>query len=134
MTFPHQTPVYKNWAPIIARVFLAFQFGIAAFFKITMFSGQVAYTAAVNVPFPTIAVALALILEIAGIIALLTGYRIRLLASLLAFYVLLLGVIFYHNWGDQMTFGLFVSHLGLAAALLYVSVYGSRRLASGEGE
>ncbi len=119
------TKIYMQWAPVVARVFLAFQFGVAAYFKITMFSGQVAYTTAVGVPFPTIAVALAFVLEVAGIIALLSGYYIKILSGLLAAYVLLLGVLFYHNWADQMIFGLFVSHLGLAAALLYVSVFGT---------
>ena len=123
---------YERWAPLVARVFLAIQFGVAAFFKLTMFGDQVAYTAAVGVPFPTIAVALALVLEVVGIIALLTGYHIRLLAGLLAAYVLLLAVLFYHNWADQMNFGFFMSHLGLAAALLYISVFGARKNASSQ--
>lgn len=122
--------MYQKFAPIVARLFLAFQFGVAAYFKLTMFSGQVAYTAAVGVPLPQVAVALGLALEIAGIIALLSGYKIRLLSFLLAGYVMLLGVLFYHNWSDQMNFGLFVSHLGLTAALLYVSVVGAKPSAS----
>ena len=117
---------YQKFAPIVARVLLAFQFGVAAYFKLTMFSGQVVQTAAMGVPLPQVAVGLALILEIAGIVALLSGYKIRLLSFLLAGYVMLLGVIFYHNWSDMMNFGLFVSHLGLTAALLYVSVCGAK--------
>jgi uncharacterized membrane protein YphA (DoxX/SURF4 family) len=46
------------------------------------------------------------------------------MSFLLAGFVMLLAVIFYHNWSDQMQFGMFVSHLGLTAALLLLSVHG----------
>lgn len=120
--------MYENWAPVLARVFLAIQFGVAAYFKVVFFSGEVAQTAAVGVPLAHVAVILALILEVAGVLALLSGYYIRLLTGLLAPYVMLLAVLFYHDWSNQMTFGLFVSHLGLTAALLYVSVFGARSM------
>src|SRR6185503_12064320 len=103
---------YESWAPVVARLFLAIQFAIAAFFKIIGFSGEAAMTGAVGVPLPTVAVGLALILEVVGVFALVTGWRIKVLAALLAPYVLLLGVLFYHDWSNQLTFGLFVSHLG----------------------
>jgi putative oxidoreductase len=121
---------YEDWAPLVARVFLAIQFGIAAYFKIVFWGGEVAQTAAVGVPVASVAVGAALLLEVVGVLALLTGYRVRPIALLLALYCALLAVLFYHNWSDQMTFGLFVSHMGLIAALLYVSAFGSGRLAS----
>lgn len=121
------TMMYEKWAPLVARVLLAIQFGVGAFFKITMFSGQVAETAAAGVPMAGLAVALALVLEIAGILALLSGYYLRLLGFLLAGYVMLLAAIFYHDWSNLMNFGSFMSHLGLTAALLYVSVFGAKK-------
>jgi len=127
MNYPPYDAVYEDWAPVIARLLLAVQFAIGAFFKVVMFSGQVEATAAVGVPFPTIAVGLAFILEVAGVIALLTGWQIRIITALLAPYVALLAVLFYHDWSNQMNMGLFFSHFGLIAALLYVSVYGARR-------
>ncbi len=121
---------WENWAPLVARLFLALQIGVGAFFKVIAFSMEVQQTGAVGVPFPTVAVALALVLEVAGVIALLTGWQLRRIATLLAFYVALLAVLFYHNWSDQMMFGLFMSHLGLIAALLYVSVFGAKHHSS----
>lgn len=128
----HRSRAYEDWAPVVARLFLAVQFAIAALFKVMGFSMQVAQTAAVGVPMAQVAVAAALVLELAGVIALLTGYYIRLVSMLLAAYVALLAVLFYHNWQDPMNFGLFVSHLGLIAALLLVSVYGARRFTLAE--
>lgn len=120
------THAYERWMPLIARLLLAIQFSVGAYFKIVFFPMEVAQTASVGVPFATIAVGLAFILEALGIIALVTGWQIRLFAALLAPYVALLAVLFYHHWSDPMNFGSFMSHLGLIAALLYVSVYGAR--------
>ena len=58
---------YEYWAPMVARWFLALQFSVAAFFKITGFSMQAGAAAAVGLPFPTLAVVLGLILEVAGV-------------------------------------------------------------------
>lgn len=126
MKFLH-THSYQRAALITARVLLAIQFGTAAWFKIMGFSGEAAMTAQVGVPFATIAVAVALALEVAGVIALLTGFKLRPIAFLLALYVALLAVLFYHDWSNQLNFGFFMSHLGLAAALLYVSVFGGKK-------
>jgi putative oxidoreductase len=118
------TALWDSWAPLAARILLAIQFGVAAWFKISAFSMEASMTAAAGVPFATVAVAAALVLEVAGVISLLTGYYIRVMSFLLAGFVMLLSVIFYHNWSDQMQFGMFVSHLGLTAALLLLSVRG----------
>ncbi len=118
---------YEMGATWIARIFLAAQFGVAAYFKIIGFSGEAAMTASVGVPFATVAVGAALVLEIVGVIALLSGVMIRQVSLVLALYVALLAVLFYHNWADQMSFGFFMSHLGLVAALLYVSVFGAHK-------
>ena len=120
---------YENWAPVVARLFLAAQFVAAAAFKIMGFGMEVAQTAAAGVPMANVAVGAALVLEIVGVISLLLGWRIRLVSMLLAGYVALLAVLFYHDWSTPMGMGMFISHLGLIAALLYVSVYGARHFA-----
>jgi putative oxidoreductase len=120
---------YEDWAPLAARLLLAVQFGVGAWFKVTGFSLEVGQSAAVGIPLPTIAVALALAFEILLVLSLALGAYVRPLALLGALYVALLAVLFYHHWSDPMTFGLFVSHLGLIAALLYVSAYGARSFA-----
>jgi len=118
---------YERWAPRVARVLLAIQFAVAAYYKLTMFSVQVGQTAAVGVPLPQVAVALGLLLELTAIAALVTGWQLRRISVVLGAYVALLAVLFYRDWSDPMKFGFFISHLGLVAACLYVSVYGSKR-------
>lgn len=120
MRFVHHHS-YEKGAMGVARALLALQFAIAAYYKTVGFAGEVAMTAAAGVPFASAAVGAALIFEIAAVISLLSGYALRQVSFLLALYVMLLAALFYNDWSNQMIFGLFVSHLGLAAALFVVS-------------
>jgi putative oxidoreductase len=123
------SPAYERWAPVVGRLLFSLQFVIAAVFKVVMFSGEVEQTAAAGVPLPTVAVALALVLETVAAIGLLIGWQVRTIAFVLGPYVLLLALIFYHKLGDPTQFGFFVSHLSMIAGLLYVSVYGAQHAA-----
>jgi putative oxidoreductase len=124
------TNTYETWAPVVARYLLAIQIGVGAYLKVVAFPMMVGAAASVGLPFPNVAVALAFILELAGVLALVFGYRVRFIAMLLAAYVALLAVLFYRDFGaNPNNFGMFMSHLGLIAALLYVSVYGAKTVA-----
>lgn len=132
MTLPHQYRAYEKWAPVAARVLIAVAFLVGAFFKLPGTDGfamESQMTADAGVPFADIAVFLAFILEVAGGIALIVGYKTRLVAFVLTLFVILLTAIFHMNFADPMTLGAFVSHLSLIGGLLYVSVYGAQRVA-----
>lgn len=120
---------YSRWAPFVARLIFAFQFLVGAYFKIIWHSAEVAQSAAVGIPFAEVAVWLAFAFEVLASLCLIIGYRVRPVAMLLAAYVLLLALLFYRNVADPMTMGMFISHLGFIAGLLYVSVYGARSFA-----
>ena len=132
MTLPYQTRAYETWAPFVARVLFAGAFLMGAAFKIPGTEGfgmEAAMTAAAGFPFATVAVFLAFLLEVVGGIALLIGWKTRLFAFILALFVALLAVVFYRDFSDPMTMGMFVSHLTFIAGLLYVSVYGAQHVA-----
>lgn len=132
MTLPFQTRVYETWAPVLGRVFIALVFLVAASGKIPgtpMQAMEVAMTAAAGVPFPEIAVSLALIVEGVGGIMLLIGWNTRLAAFVLGLLTALLTAIFHMDFSKPETFGPFMTHLGLIAGLLYVSVYGAHSAA-----
>jgi putative oxidoreductase len=127
-TFLHSS-VYERYAPFLARLIFGFQFLIGALFKVLWHQAEVAQTAAVGVPFPELAVWLAFVLEVVLALALIVGYHTRIAAFTLAVYTFALALIFYNNLADPMTMGMFISHLGFIAGLLYVSVYGARSFA-----
>jgi putative oxidoreductase len=128
---PYANRAYEVWAPVVGRVLFAIPFAVGAWFKMPwmFYNDQVAQSAAVGIPMPEIAVALAAILEIALALMFLFGYYTRLAGFVGALYVLLLAAIFYNNWADMMVMGAFISHLSFVAGLLYVSVYGAKHAA-----
>jgi putative oxidoreductase len=130
MTFYH-SQWFETWAPFAARLIFGFQFLLGAFFKLpwTGFAGEVAATSAAHVPYASVFVSLALLLEIAGALCLIFGWHARKAAIVFAIYVLALGIIFYSNLSDLQTMGMFVSHLSTVAGLLFVSVYGAQHFA-----
>jgi putative oxidoreductase len=132
MALPHFSRPYETWAPFVARLLFGFQFLLGAFFKIPGtpgFAGEVAMSAQMGLPFATYFVALAFLLEVVCGVALIIGWHTRHAAMVLAVFTLALAVIFYSNLSDLMTMGMFVSHLGFIAGLLYVSVYGAQKVA-----
>ena len=128
---PH-TSWYEKWAPVLGRILMGGLFLMGAAFKIPGTSGftmEAGMTAAAGVPFATIAVALAFVLEVVGGLAIILGWHARIAACLLAVFTLALAIIFYSNFSNPMVMGEFISHLGLIAGLLFISVYGAKTVA-----
>lgn len=132
MHLPPYSRAYENWAPVLGRVILGGLFLMGASMKIPGTEGfvmEAGMTAAAGFPFATVAVFLAFVLEVLGGLALIVGFQARRAALLLALFTLLLAFVFYRDFSDPMIMGQFVSHLGLIAGLLFVSVYGARHAA-----
>ncbi|MDB5264771.1 MAG: DoxX family protein [Parcubacteria group bacterium] len=125
--------VYENWAPVAGRVIFGLLFLMGASFKIPGTQGfimEVGMTAAAGFPFATVAVFLAFLIEVIAGVSLIIGWQTRRAACVLAALTFILALVFYHNFADQMQMGMFVSHMGLIAGLLYISVYGAQHVAA----
>lgn len=132
MALPFQARAYETWAPIAGRILLAGGFVMGAVSKIPgteSFTMQVGMTVAAGVPFATVAVTLAFILELVAGVAIIIGWQTRLFAFILMLFTILLTALFHMNFADPMAFGIFMGHLYLIGGLLYVSVYGAQRMA-----
>lgn len=132
MTLPHFSRPYETWAPFVARLLFGGTFLMGAAFKIPTTQGfgmEVAMSAQMGLPYATYFVAVAFLLEVVAGVALIIGWHTRHAAMVLAVFTLALAIIFYSNFSDPMIMGEFVSHLGLIAGLLYVSVYGAQKVA-----
>lgn len=124
--------VYKQWAPVLARITFGGMFLFAAFGKLPgseMFIANVMAAVQVGVPFAYIAVLLAFVLEVVTGLMLVLGYHTRLAALALIPYIALLTVLFHISFSSPIEIGFFVDHLILIAGLIYVSVYGAQRFA-----
>ena len=129
MTLPFLTRPYETWAPLIGRILFGAVFLVGAAFKIPGtpgFTAEVGMAAAAGIPVAVVAVFLAFILEVVAGVSIIIGWQTRLFAFLLVLFTVLLTAIFYRNLSDIMVFGMFMSHLGLIAGLLYLSTYGAQ--------
>jgi putative oxidoreductase len=119
----------QNPLALAGRLLLALLFLPAGLGKISGFAGTVGYIASVGLPLPQLAAALAVVVEVAGGIALLAGFGTRLAALALALFTLVASFFFHNYWAaaaDQqfMQSLLFFKNMGVAGGLLTLAAWG----------
>lgn len=104
---------------LIGRVMLALIFVLAGVGKISDPAGTAAYMQSMGVPglllWPTIA------LEVLGGLALIIGYKTRLVAAALAIFTVAAAVIFHNNFQDQLQMIMFLKDIAIAGGLLLLA-------------
>lgn len=113
-----------------ARLLLAALFLPAGIAKITGFAGTVGYIESVGLPMATLAAIAAIVLEVAGGIALIIGFGTRFAALALAFFTLVASFIFHAYWAvpaDQayVTQLLFFKNIAVAGGLMSLAAWGA---------
>lgn len=116
--------------PLIGRILMSLVFLIFGFLKITEFHTYVGMVAAKGMPLPTLAIVGAIVFEILGGLAILVGYRTRIVCWVLFVYLIPTSVIFHNFWADQgalraamMTH--FFKNLAIMGGLLFLAEFGS---------
>lgn len=123
----------QNPLALVGRILLALLFIPAGVGKLTGFAGTVAYTASAGMPAPQVAVAIALLVEIVGGMALLVGWQTRVAALVLAFFTLVASFYFHTFWsvpveqaGMQQL--LFYKNVAVVGGLLAFAAFGAGAL------
>lgn len=128
MTTSSASPA-QNTAALVGRLLLAALFLPAGFAKLTGFAGTVGYIASVGLPLPTVAAAVAVVLEIGAGLALIAGAGTRIAALALAFFTLVASFFFHAYWGvpaeQQMVQQLlFFKNIAVIGGLLTLAAWG----------
>ena len=89
----------RNPLDLVGRVLIALLFLPAGIQKITGFAGTVGYAAGAGMPMPQVAVAIGLVIEIVGGLAILLGWQTRWAALILGFFTLVASFFFHNFWG-----------------------------------
>jgi putative oxidoreductase len=125
-----------GFLPLAARLLLVSEFLIALNGKITEWSGQAAYMAGHGMTFVAPLLAAALLIELTGSLALITGFGARSAAAVMALYLIIVSVRLHDFWnqtgmaaGANMTH--FFKNLGMVGGLLMIAAYGPGRWALG---
>lgn len=120
----------KNPLALAGRLLLASLFLPAGIGKLTSFAGTIAYISSAGLPMPALAATVALIVEIGGGAALITGAGTRIAALVLALFTLVASFVFHAYWAvpaDQqyVTQLLFFKNIAVAGGLLTLAAWGA---------
>lgn len=111
---------YKDWTMLIARVFLAAIFAMSAWGKITGFSSNSAYAASSWVPLPgELLIVVAILMEVFGVVTLVSGWKMKEGAYVLAVYTFLTIIMFHYGSGQMMAA---LKNLAIVGGLLSLSM------------
>lgn len=120
----------QNPLALVSRLLFAVLFLPAGIGKLTGFAGTVGYISSVGLPMPTVAAAVAAVVEVVGSLALIVGFGTRFAALVLAFFTLVASFFFHAYWSvpaDQqmITQLLFFKNIALVGGLLALAAFGA---------
>ena len=120
----------QNSLNLAARLLIAFMFLPAGVSKIAGFAGTVGYISSVGLPLPAVGAVLALVVEIAGSLALLAGFKTRIAAIALAVFTLAASFYFHAFWSvpaeqAYMTQLMFFKNIAIVGGLLAIAANGA---------
>lgn len=117
-----------HWFPTVGRLLIAILFIDGGFSKIGQFEATVQYAIQAGVPQPEFAVFLATIIELAGGLFLLIGFKAREASMVLITAVILYTLFFHLNFNDDLQFTMLLKNLSIVGGLLYVIAFGAGKL------
>ncbi|BEU99795.1 DoxX family protein [Novosphingobium olei] len=123
------TPAIQNALAFTGRVLIAAIFVLSGLSKLTAPAATIGYIEHAGLPFPQLALALAVLVELVGGLALIAGYRVRLVALALAGFSIVTALAFHGQLGDQNQFIHFFKNVSMAGGLLQVAAFGGGRIA-----
>ena len=114
----------KNIVDLIGRILISALFLLNGIFKINNYDGAIGWMESFGVP--GILLIPAIILEIAGPILIIIGYKTKLAAGLLSLFCIATAVIFHNEFTDQMQLTSFLKNIALAGGFLILFVNGAK--------
>ena len=115
-----------NLIDLIGRILISVLFLLNGIFKISNYDGTIGWMESFGMP--GIFLVPAIILEIAGPVLIIIGYKTKLTAGLLSLFCVATAIIFHNDFTDQMQFTSFLKNIALAGGFLILFVNGAKSL------
>ena len=115
-----------NLVDLIGRILISVLFLLNGIFKISNYDGTIGWMESYGMP--GIFLVPAIILEIAGPVLVIIGYKTKLTAGLLSLFCVATAIIFHNDFTDQMQFTSFLKNIALAGGFLILFVNGAKSL------
>jgi putative oxidoreductase len=114
-----------NYLPFVGRVLIGLPFAMSGFGKLAAYGLTTEKIGAVGLPFPPLAFAVAVAVELGGGLLLVLGYRVRLVALALTAFSLATAFSFHSNFADQNQMIHFLKNVMIAGGLLQIAAFGA---------
>ena len=113
----------QNFVELLGRILLAALFLIAGLGKIGGYAATQGYMESMGLPGALLPLVIAL--EVGGALAIIAGWRTRLVAFLLAGFSIVSALVFHSALGDQVQFVMFMKNFSIAGAFLVLVARGA---------
>lgn len=126
--FPNIVPIsLTDVVSLVGRVFIAALFLLSGLGKLSAPTATMDMIADAGLPFPPLACAAAVLVEVVGSLALIFGYQTRVVAVVLALFTAATAATFHTNFVDQNQFIHFFKNVTIVGGLLQVVAFGAGR-------
>ena len=115
-----------NIADLIGRILISALFLLNGIFKISNYDGTIGWMESFGMP--GILIIPAIILEIAGPVLIIIGYKTKLAAGFLSLFCIATAFIFHNDFANQMQLTSFLKNVALAGGFLILFVNGAKGL------
>ncbi|RYF70876.1 MAG: DoxX family protein [Comamonadaceae bacterium] len=127
------TTSLQDTLALVGRILIAYLFIPAGFGKLMGFAGTVGYIASAGLPLPQVGAVIAVVVELGLGIALLLGYKTRIVAIVLALFTIAAGLFFHQFWSAPEAMKMmqtinFNKNIAIAGGLLAIAGFGAGRL------
>ena len=127
------TTSLQDTLALVGRIMIAYLFIPAGFGKLMGFAGTVGYINSVGLPLPQVGAVIAIVVELGLGIALLLGYKTRIVAIVMALFTVAAALFFHKYWSapdamkmmQQINFN---KNIAIAGGLLAFAAFGPGRL------
>lgn len=113
--------------PLVGRIAIAAIFLLSGLSKLAAPVATIGYIQSAGLPAPQLAFAVSASIEVLGSLALILGFRTRIVASILAVFTLATALSFHTNFADQNQFIHFFKNIAMTGGLLQVVAFGAGR-------
>tara|TARA_B100001173_G_scaffold3578_1_gene3226 strand:- start:205 stop:582 length:378 start_codon:yes stop_codon:yes gene_type:complete len=115
-----------NIADLLGRILISVLFLLNGIFKISNYDGTIDWMESFGMP--GILIIPAIILEIAGPVLIIIGYKTKLAAGFLSLFCIATAFIFHNDFANQMQLTSFLKNVALAGGFLIIFVNGAKGL------
>jgi putative oxidoreductase len=114
-----------RYLAFVGRLLIGLPFAMSGLGKLAAYGPTTAMIAAVGLPIPPLAYAVAVVVELGGGLLLVAGYQARLVATVLALFSIATALSFHSNFADQNQMIHFLKNVMMAGGLLQVAAFGA---------